>query len=106
MKQECFDCKYCVMNNCIHPNSIYCKHSELWTPNWYNYNSIFGYDIIGNPYMVDIVQARTHKKKRINKKWRKRYGVKEVPWNKFVIVGNKIYCHPTMIEKLKMEILM
>lgn len=47
--------------------------------NEYSYNSIFGYQIIEVPYMMDIVQARTHKKKRINKKWRKRYGVKEVP---------------------------
>lgn len=70
----------------------------------YNYNNIFGYDIIGVPYMADIVQARTHKKKRINKKWRKRYGVREVPWKKFYIEGNKIYCHPKMIEKIKAEI--
>jgi hypothetical protein len=65
---------------------------------------MFGYQIIGVPYMMDIVQARTHKKKRINKKWRKRYGVKEIPWNKFVIEGNRIYCHPKMIEKVKAEI--
>ena len=70
------------------------------------YNSIFGYQIIGVSYMADIVQVRTHKKKRINKKWRKRYGVKEVPWNKFVIDGNKIYCHPKWVEKVKAEIYM
>ena len=69
-----------------------------------NYNSIFGYDIIAVPYMADIVQARTHKKKRINKKWRKRYGVREVPWKKFYVEGNRIYCHPKMIDKLKAEI--
>lgn len=67
-------------------------------------NSIFGYQLIGVPYMADIVQARTHKKKRINKKWRKRYGMKEVPWKKFYIAGDKIYCHPKMIEKIKAEI--
>ena len=70
----------------------------------YNYNSIFGYDLIGVSHMADKVQARTHKKKRINKKWRKRYGFKEIPWNKFYIVDNKIYCHPNMIEKIKAEI--
>ena len=53
-----------------------------------------------------LVQARTHKKKRINKKWRKRYGVREVPWKKFYIDGNKIYCHPKMIEKIKADIYM
>jgi hypothetical protein len=72
--------------------------------NEYNYNSIFGYDIIGVSSMADNVQARTHKKKRINKKWRKRYGFKEIPWNKFYIEGNRIYCHPKMIEKIKAEI--
>lgn len=69
-----------------------------------NYHNIFGYELIGVPYMMDIVQARTHKKKRINKKWRKRYGVKEVPWNKLYIADGKIYCHPKMIEKIKAEI--
>ena len=74
--------------------------------NEYNYNSIFGYQIIGVSHMADIVQNRTHKKKRINKKWRKRYGVKEVPWNKFIVVEDKIYCHPKMVEKIKAEIYM
>lgn len=69
-----------------------------------SYSSIFGYQIIEVPCMMDIVQARTHKKKRINKKWRKRYGVKEIPWNKFYIEGNRIYCHPKMAEKVKAEI--
>lgn len=72
--------------------------------NEYNYNSIFGYQIIGVPYMMNIVQARTHKKKRINKKWRKRYGVKEIPWNKLIIEGNKIYCHPKWVERIEAEI--
>ena len=74
----------------------------------YNYNSIFGYDLIGVSYMADKIQARTHKKKRINKKWRKRYGFKEVPWNQFFIdkVNMRIYCHPKMVEKIKAEIYM
>lgn len=71
-----------------------------------DYTSIFGYQIICVPHMADKVQARTHKKKRINKKWRKRYGVREVPWNKFIIVEDKIYCHPKMIAKIKAEIYM
>lgn len=59
-----------------------------------------GYQLIEASYMADRVQARTHKKKRINKKWRKRYGMKEIPWKKFYIVGDKIYAHPVMIQKL------
>lgn len=68
--------------------------------------NIFGYQVICVSYMADKVQARTHKKKRINKKWRKRYGFKEIPWNKFFIEGNRIYCHPKMFEKIKAEIYM
>lgn len=74
--------------------------------NEYNYNSIFGYNIIGVPYMADKVQARKHKKKRINKKWCKRYGMREVPWKKFYIEGYNIYCHPKLVEKVKAEIYM
>lgn len=74
--------------------------------NEYNYNNIFGYQIIGVPYMMDIVQARKHKKKRINKKWRKRYGMKEVQWKKFFVVEDKIYCHPKLVEKIKAKIYM
>ena len=69
-------------------------------------NSIFGYQLIGVPSMCNKVQARRHKKKRINKKWRKRYGMKEVPWKKFYIEGNRIYCHPKLVEKLRTEIYM
>ena len=35
-------------------------------------------EIIEIPERITAVQIRTHKKKRINKKWRKRYGVKVV----------------------------
>ena len=54
--------------------------------------------------MADKVPARTHKKHRVNKKWLKRYGMKEVPWTKFYIMGDQIYCHPKMISKIEMEI--
>ena len=71
-----------------------------------SYLDILGYQIIEVPYMADTVQVRTHKKKRINKKWRKRYGIKEVPWNRFYIESNRIYCHPKWVEKLKAEMYM
>lgn len=28
----CFDCKYFMWGVCLHPYSIHCKNSELWTP--------------------------------------------------------------------------
>ena len=66
-------------------------------------NDIFGWDIIGVSHMCERVQAKTHRKKRINKKWRKRYGFKEIPWDTFYIdkFSRRIYCHPKMINKLK-----
>lgn len=61
-------------------------------------NTFEGYQLIEAPFMCDNVQARKHKKKRINKKWRKRYGMKEIPWNKLVITTrNNIYGHPKVI---------
>lgn len=62
-----------------------------------------GYQFVEAPFMCDKVQARTHKKKRINKKWRKRYGMKEIPWTKIFITGNHIFAHPKMIERLTEE---
>lgn len=61
-----------------------------------------GYDLICSNSCADWVQARRHKKKRINKKWRKRYGMKAVPWKRYIIdtANMKIYGHPTMIDKL------
>lgn len=66
-----------------------------------NYNSIFGYNIIGSSSMMDVVQVRIHKKKRINKKWRKRYGFKEVSWKRCYVFGDTIICHPEMIKKIE-----
>ena len=63
-----------------------------------------GYQLVEVPYMCDKVQARTHKKKRINKKWRKRYGMREVPWKTCYVVDHKIYAHPKWIQKLIEEI--
>lgn len=37
------------------------------------------YDVVEIPERYVEVQTRKHRKKRINKKWRKRYGVKRVP---------------------------
>lgn len=66
---------------------------------------IFGYQLIAVPCMCDEVQARKHKKKRINKKWRKRYGMKEIPWNKVLVTHHdrRIYAHPKMIERITEE---
>lgn len=70
-----------------------------------NYTYFDGYKLIETPYMADKMQARTHKKKRINKKWKKRYGMKDIPWKKFFVNTNDgtIYGHPQMIDALIAE---
>ena len=59
-----------------------------------------GYPLYATHFWVNNVQARKHKKKRINKKWLKRYGVVAVPRKDFFLFDGKIYGHPTMIDKL------
>lgn len=69
-----------------------------------DYTYFDGYQLIETHYMADKVQARTHKKKRINKKWKKRYGMKDVPWKNLLVTNDgKIYGHPKMIDAIKME---
>lgn len=51
------------------------------------------------------VQARKHRKKRINKKWLKRYGHKAVPDDTKVYVTNDaIFMTKRCYEKLKKQI--
>lgn len=56
---------------------------EFTTDETVDINKILGLDISQMPDSYDIqyvkiIQARKHKKKRINKKWLKRYGYKKV----------------------------
>lgn len=62
---------------------------------------MFGYPIISAPFLTIEVQARTHKKSRINKKWRKKYGMKKAPSKEIIIANEKIYAHPHTINRLK-----
>lgn len=55
---------------------------------------ISGIPVIENRLLVDKVQRRFHKKKRINKKWLKQYGYKEVPSKRMMIFDRKIFIHP------------
>lgn len=64
-----------------------------------------GYELIAAEYCFDTVRVKTHKKKRIDKKWRKRYGYKRVPWKKLYITADgKIIGHPSVIDGLRMAI--
>lgn len=64
------------------------------------------FQIIESPFMSDSVQAKTHKKKRINKKWKKRYGTREIPKNDILITNDgKIIAHPKIVNRIKNEIM-
>lgn len=56
-------------------------------------------------------QARTHKRRRVNKKWLKRYGVKQTGWNYFlnnnVVIGESsgaLFCHAQVAARLRREL--
>lgn len=67
-----------------------------------DYTALFmGYHLIEAPSMVDRRQRRRHKKKRINKKWAKRYGFSETPSTQILIGDGKIIAHPSVIRKIK-----
>ena len=59
-------------------------------------------------YLTDAitkkVRSRTHRKKRIDKKWLKRYGYKEVQDDsKILAVGNVLYMSKKNYDRLAME---
>lgn len=64
----------------------------------YRYN---GMPIIITNAITKEVQCRTHKKKRINKKWLKRYGYKTVPDNtKMFVFDGKILMAQKLFDKI------
>lgn len=63
-----------------------------------------GYKIVTIESIGKMVQARKHRKKRVNKKWRKRYGFRSVPDGDKIIICHetmKIFMHPMTFKKLK-----
>ena len=61
-----------------------------------------GYKVISDKHCVERVQARRHKKRRINKKWLKRYGMKVVPSKNIYVIRDQrvIVGHPIVMDKL------
>ena len=66
-----------------------------------------GIKVVTTDLMRVWVQARTHKKARINKKWLKRYGYKQVPDMSTIRIadvpgmGKVLFCHQKLYEKIK-----
>ena len=61
-----------------------------------------GMEIFITEGLTKDIQRRTHKKRRINKKWLKRYGYKCVPDNdKMIVFNNKLFMTKGAYEKVK-----
>lgn len=70
------------------------------------YGTYMGHNLHSTTAITKLVPRRTHRKRRINKKWLKRYGYKSVPDDsKIIIFGNEIYATPKMCERLIAEIM-
>lgn len=56
-------------------------------------------------YLTKKVQKKTHRKKRINKKWLKRYGMHDVPDDGHVLVmGDVLFMTPRTAQWIKKEL--
>ena len=63
---------------------------------------LWGKNIIILDRITKDVQARRHKRKRINKKWLKRYGFKKVPDNtKIFVTDEYVFMTEKTYEKVK-----
>lgn len=63
--------------------------------------NIMGFRLYETTAITKEVQRRTHKKRRINKKWLKRYGYKTVlDHDNVVLVGDCVYATPQTIRRL------
>ena len=70
---------------------------------WSNYPSSGHIAVIVSDKIVDTdkwIQKRTHHKKRINKKWRKRYGMIHPPSENCLLIDDILYVHPVTYKKV------
>lgn len=64
-----------------------------------------GFRLIETTAITKQVQRRTHRKRRINKKWAKRYGYKTVlDDERIILVGDCLYATPNTVKKIIEEI--
>lgn len=60
-----------------------------------------GFRLVETNAITKQVQRKTHRKRRINKKWLKRYGYKTVPDNKHIVIWSDcIFATSKIIEKI------
>ena len=66
---------------------------------------LFGKPVIITDKITKKVRSRKHKKKRIDKKWLKRYGYKEVQeHSKILLVNNTLYMSQENYDRIKAEL--
>lgn len=66
--------------------------------------TLHGKQVILNNHMVIKTQVRKHRKKRINKKWAKKYGFTVTPQKDVFVMGNTIIMHPATWSAIKKNI--
>lgn len=64
-------------------------------------SGLAGFNLISSVHMTDHIRKRVHRKRRIDKKWLKRYGYREVPKKDLIRAGNTLYGHPLTIQRVK-----
>ena len=63
-----------------------------------------GLDIVISKNLVEkYVQKRKHHKRRINKKWAKKYGNKPIYDMNYYFLDNKVYMSPKAFEALNIK---
>ena len=69
---------------------------------------IYDYLLSGIPVIVtdylfekETIPKKRHKKKRIQKKWIKKYGYTKHVDYRVLIMDNKIYCHSKTVKRLQ-----
>lgn len=64
-----------------------------------------GFPIIINNHITKSIRRRKHKKKRVDKKWRKRYGYKEIRDDtKIYVSGGKLFMSQKCFDELMKKI--
>jgi len=72
------------------------------------YGNLYGMELIESENMVDFIsiQRRKHRQKRLNKKYKKKYGLDTIkkPKQQTFIFDGKIICHPEIAKKIRQAI--
>ena len=66
---------------------------------------LYGMQILVSNSITKEVRSRTHKKRRIDKKWLKKYGYKHIPDNNTILhIGDSLYMTQKCYDKIKDQI--